>query len=73
MHKIQAKEFTRADFSCDKMTEDALSVLDTTIAFLEKERNRFIETKEKDAWHNMIQLLHISYKYRDTRFSNKYC
>lgn len=61
MHKIQAKEFTRSDFSCDRMTEDALAVLDTTIAFLEKERIRFIETKERDAWHNMIQLLPTSY------------
>ncbi len=61
MHKIQAKEFTRADFSCDRMTDDALSVLDTTIAFLEKERVRFVETKERDAWHNMIQLLPTSY------------
>lgn len=61
MHKIQAKEFTRADFSCDKMTESALKVLDHTIAFLEAERIRFIETKERDAWHNMIQLLPTSY------------
>ena len=61
MHKIQAKEFTRADFSCERMTEAALGVLDTTIAFIEKERLRFIETKEKDAWHNMIQLLPSSY------------
>jgi hypothetical protein len=61
MHKIQAKEFTRADFSCDRMTEDALAILDTTIAFLEKERVRFVETKARDAWHNMIQLLPTSY------------
>ena len=61
MHKIQAKEFTRSDFSCDRMTEDALSVLDATIAFLEKERVRFVETKARDAWHNMIQLLPTSY------------
>jgi hypothetical protein len=61
MHKIQAKEFTRSDFSCDRMTEDALAILDTTIAFLEKERIRFVETKTRDAWHNMIQLLPTSY------------
>lgn len=61
MHKIQAKEFTRSDFSCDRMTEDALAVLDATIAFLEKERIRFVETKARDAWHNMIQLLPTSY------------
>lgn len=61
MHKIQAKEFTRSDFSCDRMTDDALAVLDATIAFLEKERVRFVETKARDAWHNMIQLLPTSY------------
>lgn len=66
MHKIQAKEFTRDDFSCDRMTEDALTVLDATIAFMEKERVRFIETKEKDAWHNMIQLLPTSYNQMRT-------
>ena len=61
MHKIQAKEFTREDFSCDRMTDSALEILDTTISFLEKERIRFVETKDKNAWHNMIQLLPSSY------------
>ena len=61
MHKIQAKEFTREDFSCDRMTDSALEILDATITFLEKERIRFNETKERDAWHNMIQLLPTSY------------
>ena len=61
MHKIQAKEFTRDDFSCDRLTEDALKVLDATIEFLEAERCRFVETKERGAWHNMIQLLPSSY------------
>ena len=61
MHKIQAKEFTRADFSCEKMSEGALSVLDSVIAFMEQERLAFIETKDKAHWHNMIQLLPTSY------------
>ena len=61
MHKIQAKEFTREDFSCEKMSEDALSVLDGIISFMEKERLAFIETKDKAHWHNMIQLLPTSY------------
>ena len=61
MHKIQAKEFTRDDFSCEKMSEDALSVLDGIISFMEKERLAFIETKDKAHWHNMIQLLPTSY------------
>ena len=61
MHKIQAKEFSREDFSCDKLTQDALSVLDNLIEYLEKERVSFVETKEKSHWLNMIQLLPSSY------------
>ena len=61
MHKIQAKEFTRADFSCEKLGEGALTVLDSVISFMEAERLAFIETKDKAHWHNMIQLLPTSY------------
>ena len=61
MHKIQAKEFTRADFSCDRMSEDGLAVLDTVIDYLESERLKFLETKDKAHWHNMIQILPSSY------------
>ncbi len=61
MHKIHANPFTRDDFACDRMTEDALAVLDATIAYLESERVRYVETKDKSAWHNMIQLLPSSY------------
>jgi len=61
MHKIQAKEFTRADFSCEKMSDGALAVLDSVISFMEGERLAFIETKDKAHWHNMIQLLPTSY------------
>ena len=61
MHKIQAKEFCRDDFSHEKMSEGALKVLDGVIAFMEEERLKFIETKDKAHWHNMIQLLPTSY------------
>ena len=61
MHKIQAKEFSREDFSCDRMSEDALAVLDSVIAFLEGQRKAFVETKDKAYWQNMIQLLPTSY------------
>ena len=61
MHKIQAKEFTRDDFSCEKMSEEGLAVLDSVIAFMERERLKFIETKDKTHWHNMIQMLPTSY------------
>ena len=66
MHKIQAKEFSREDFSCDRMTEDCLAVLDSVISYLESERVRFVETKDKSAWHNMIQLLPSSYNQMRT-------
>ncbi|MBQ8529131.1 MAG: hypothetical protein IJ459_05270 [Clostridia bacterium] len=61
MHKIQAKKFERADFSHDMMTPSALACLDGVIECLESERLKFIETKDKSHWHNMIQLLPSSY------------
>ncbi len=61
MHKIQAKEFCRDDFSHDHMSETALVCLDATIACLEERRQRFLETKDKSYWYDMIQLLPTSY------------
>ncbi len=61
MHKIQAREFTRDEFSHDRLTEEGLSALDALIAFLESERRLFLDTKDKAHWHNMIQLLPSSY------------
>ncbi len=61
MHKIQAKSFSREDFSCDRLTPDALDCLDALIAFLEKERLAFLDTQDRSHWHNMIQLLPSSY------------
>ncbi len=66
MHKIHAAPFTRADFSCDRMTAPALAVLDSVIDFLEIERQAFCETKEIGHWHNMIQLLPTSYNQMRT-------
>lgn len=66
MHKIQAKEFSRDDFSCDRLSEDALAVLDNIIAYLESERVKFNETKERSHWHNMIQLLPSSFNQMRT-------
>ena len=66
MHKIQAKEFSRDDFSCEKLTPDALEFFDSIIARLEEDRLKFIETKEKSYWHNMIQLLPSSFNQMRT-------
>ena len=61
MHKLHAKAFDRDDFSYDRMTPPALDALDRLIEFLEKERQTFVESKDKAAWFNMIQLLPTSY------------
>ncbi len=66
MHKIQSAPFTRDMFSHDHLTEAGLAALDTLIAFLESERIRYNETKDKDAWHNMIQLLPSSFNQMRT-------
>lgn len=61
MHKIHAKAFSREDFSCDRMSPEALVCLDQVIAVLEQKRQVFVETKERAAWDDMIQLLPSSF------------
>ncbi len=62
MHRIHSKPFAREDFSCDRMDDACLSVLDGVIAFLESERQKFVLDKEnRQPWHNMIQLLPNAY------------
>lgn len=80
MHKIQAKEFTLDDFShehlIDEYWEDGfwesewLDDLRTTIARLNRARNRFLKTKDKKYWWQMIQLLPSSYNQRRTVMLN---
>ena len=67
MHKIHTKPFCRDDFSHDRMTDDALASLDSLVAFLESERQKFVENKEdRSHWHNMIQLLPSSFNQMRT-------
>ena len=67
MHKIHAKAFDRDDFSCDRLDEGGLKVLDALIEYLELERQKFCENKEdRQSWHNMIQLLPSSYNQMRT-------
>lgn len=61
MHKIQAKEFTREDFSCEHMTEYSLNTLDDTIKALNYYREQYLQSKDKNDWWQMIQLLPSSY------------
>lgn len=66
MHKIHSKEFSRDDFSCDRMSEIALTCLDSVIVVLEERRRKYIETKDTAYWHDMIQLLPSSYNQMRT-------
>ncbi len=67
MHKIHAKAFDRDDFSFDRLDEGGLAMLDSLIAYLESERQKFVANKEdRQSWHNMIQLLPASYNQMRT-------
>lgn len=66
MHKIHSKPFSMDDFSCDHMTPDTLSFMKTIVSRLEEIRKRFLETKSKDDWYDMIQLLPSSYQQMRT-------
>ena len=67
MHKIHAKAISRDDFSCDRLDEGGLAALDALIAYLEAERQKFVADKaDKQAWHNMIQLLPSSFNQMRT-------
>ena len=67
MHKIHHKPFERSDFSCEKMDEGGLAMLDAVIEYMESERVKFCEDKKnKQAWINMIQMLPTSYNQMRT-------
>ena len=84
MHKIHAKEFTLEDFSTEHLFIDeddydltkrmrvssCQQLLLGTIAVLNSSRNKYLETKDKDYWWQMIQLLPSSYNQRRTIFLN---
>ena len=81
MHKIHAKKFELSDFSCEHLfhnvndTEmwldiDFFNVLDNTIFYLNKARELYLDTKDKNYWWQMIQLLPSSYNQKRTVMLN---
>ena len=67
MHRIHTKPFSREDFSCDRMDEGGLAMLDAVIAYMESERLNFLADKEnRQPWHNIIQILPTSYNQMRT-------
>lgn len=85
MHKIQAKKFTQEDFSCEHLSMDTkdsigwirgvdpvtpLGILNITVSALNVYRDRYLETKDKKYWWQMIQLLPSSYNQKRTVMIN---
>ena len=66
MHKIQSKEFTMDDFSCEMLSIPAKNQLRHLVEFLEKRRGEYNRTKDKRTWWDMIQLLPSSYNQKRT-------
>lgn len=66
MHKIHSKPFTLDDFSHDHMTPQTLAFMEQVVAELERIRLRYLETKSKEDWYDMIQLLPSGYNQMRT-------
>lgn len=79
MHKIADKEFTLEDFSCEHLLglDDLnwgdtvpLVTLECVISALNVYRQKYLKTKDKRYWWQMIQLLPSSYNQRRTIMLN---
>ena len=66
MHKIHSKEFTLDDFSVEHLYTNNLEAFGMIISALNEAREVYLQTKEKEAWWQMIQLLPSSYNQRRT-------
>lgn len=70
MHKIHAKEFELDDFSHDKLMDEGIEFLVYVMGGLNFYRNKYLKTKDKKWWWQMIQLLPSSYNQRRTLMLN---
>ncbi|PNV60773.1 hypothetical protein C0033_17520 [Clostridium sp. chh4-2] len=66
MHKIHSKPFELDDFSHDHMTPGTLQFLQVIVDQMEAIRLKYIETKSKEDWYDLIQLLPSSYNQMRT-------
>ena len=66
MHKIHSKPFELEDFSTDHMTPETLAFMGTVVERLEQIRLKYMETKDKADWYDLIQLLPSSYNQMRT-------
>ncbi len=66
MHRIHSKEFVPDDFSYEHLNQYSQMALSGTIEALNKAREDYLISKNKDDWWQMIQLLPSSYNQKRT-------
>lgn len=66
MHRIHRKPFSMEDFSYDQMTPETALFMETVVERLERIRLRYLETKSREDWYDLIQLLPSSYNQMRT-------
>lgn len=66
MHKIHAKPFTKEDFSVDHLTDEGMRAFEVYLGYLESARKKYVETKDKRYWYDLIQLLPSGYNQMRT-------
>ncbi len=66
MHKITSRPFEIDDFSHDHMTPETEKFMQVIVDRLESIRLRYLETKDKKDWYDIIQLLPSSYNQMRT-------
>ena len=66
MHKIHAKRFEQEDFSIEYLDSYWKGCINSVISLLNVAREKYLETKDKKYWWQMIQLLPASYNQKRT-------
>ncbi len=66
MHKIHSQPFKLEHFSCDKLNEKSLEKFKNYMEYLEELRQKFVETKDKAVWYELIQMLPTNYNQMRT-------
>ena len=70
MHTIHKKEFTTEDFSNEHLDRESYNLLEDIVYNLNICRKRYLNSKNKDEWWQMIQLLPSSYNQKRTVMLN---
>lgn len=66
MHRIHSRPFREEDFSVDRLTGESRKHFLDYMAYLESVRLRYVDTKDKADWYDLIQLLPSSYNQMRT-------